>query len=96
MQQVQTQIAGMPLTLVLLSDGCVVIVVTGALPTIFEQGSVVNASIFADGFILTTENKPEEEFSYNVVYYLQDYPLLKQWLRQQQLRNPFTGEYGTT
>lgn len=89
MMQVQTQVAGMPMTLVLFSNGCVSLVVTGPCPVIIEQGSPVNASFFRDEFVIEGDGLETEELSYRVAYLLEDYPAFKKWLIQQQLSSPF-------
>ena len=89
MNQVQVQIAGLPITLVLFSNGCVALVVHGAMPPVIEIGSELNARLFTDGFDITEGDNTPEEFSYRVAYPLAHYPLLKSWLKQQQLQSPF-------
>lgn len=90
MHQVQIALAGLPITLVLLSNGCVVLVPMNAFTGILEtdQNLGVRAWFFPDFFSLT-DNEAGEDYDYRVPYLLSSYPVLKHWLIQQQLISPF-------
>ncbi len=86
MRQVQLPLAGLPITLVLLSNGCVVLVPMIAFSGILETDPAleVRAWFFPDFFSLT-DNEAGEDYDYRVPYLLSEYPVLKRWLIQQQL-----------
>ncbi len=90
MQQVQIQLAGLPITLVLLSNGSVVLVPMLAFTGIIEnvESQPVWANFYPDCFSLFTA-EGGDDFDYRVPYDIKLYPLLVQWLKQQNLISPF-------
>jgi len=88
--QMQVPLAGLPITLVLLSDGTAVLVPMTEFSAIFDQNKgQVNAWLFDDEFYLTgTDGKTVENYSYRTAYALREYPLLVQWLKTLNLQHP--------
>lgn len=90
MYQMQVQLAGLPITLVLLSDGTAVFVPMVAFSGILDQNKgQVNAWFYDDEFyIFGTDGVTIENYSYRVAYALRDYPLLVEWLKSLKLQLP--------
>lgn len=94
LQQVQVQLAGLPIVLVCLSNGCVVFVPTAKFSMVLCPPSKhgVDAVLCEDCFRLQGSG-PVKEFEYNQVYNYREHPLMLQWLQELNLQNPITGEF---
>ena len=86
----QVNLNGLPVALILLSNGNVVFVQRCRIVPIFDQNpGQVNAALFDDEFYLFTRDWSDvEEFSYRVQYALREYPLLVAWLKSLNLQLP--------
>jgi hypothetical protein len=94
MQQASTQIASLPLALVLVSNGCVALQkMAQQFKTIIDQHtdgvsgiiSEEDLSLVSFGNALASD----KAYEYNKLYELSQEPLLKQWLIQQDLQQPY-------
>lgn len=85
-------LGSLPLSLVLISNGCVAIVPRAAFTAIIDQpefgDEAVSAMFLPDFFVLGNDDEAED-YDYRAAYLLDAYPILKQWLIQQKLVNPF-------
>ena len=90
MYQMQVQLASLPITLVLLNDGTAVLVPIQKFSAILDQNKgQVNAWFYEDEFYLIgTDGKTIENYSYRAAYALRDYPLLVSWLKTLNLQLP--------
>lgn len=93
MQQASTQIASLPLVLVLLSNGCVAVQKMAQFKTIIDQHTEgVSAIISEEDLSLVSFGNAlasDKAYEYNKLYELSQEPLLKQWLIQQDLQQPY-------
>lgn len=92
LQQVNVPLAGLPIHLVCLSNGAVVIVPVGPIRVIWcPSDTGVSAYLFNDCFSLYANGVEAQEFEYGKMYDYRKIPLMKQWLQEFQLQNPFEG-----
>lgn len=90
LQQVQMPLAGLPVHLVCLSNGAVVFAPVGPIRVIWSPNDKgVSAYLFNDCFSLYINGEDAQEYEYNKLYDYRKIPLMKQWLQEFQLQNPF-------
>jgi hypothetical protein len=84
MFQVQVPIAGLPVHLILLSDGSLVFIKVGRVGVIFDMPDTGVQAIFDErGFSIDGV-----EYSYNTIYNYKMTPSMLTWLQQQNLIEP--------
>lgn len=91
LQQIQIPVRGLPIHLVLLSNGMVVFVRVAAFSAIIEATKTDGSpygNFFEEDFILYV-NKESNEFSYNTMYDYKTIPVMLKWLKSQELQTPF-------
>jgi len=91
LQQIQIPIRGLPIHLVLLSNGMVVFVRVAAFTAILEATKLDGSPygyFFEEDFTLYAD-KESNEFSYNTMYAYKTIPVMLKWLKSQELQNPF-------
>jgi len=84
MQQLAVSIAGLPLQLVLISDGTVAFVLTAYGRCVIDQpedASQVSAMFDESGFSIGVES----QLAYNVAYRYKEIPCMLAWLKQERL-----------
>lgn len=88
--QLQVNLAGLPVAMVMLSNGNVVFVPLHGISAIFDQNpGQVNAVLFDDEFyLIATDGYTVEDYSYRVQYPLREHPLLVTWLKSLNLQLP--------
>jgi hypothetical protein len=84
MFQCQVPIAGMPVNLILLSDGTIVFIKVGPVGVIFDQPETgIVATFHESSFFIDYV-----EYSYNTIYRYKQIPSMLTWLQQQNLIEP--------
>lgn len=82
--QAQIGIGSLPVNLILLSTGQLVFIRVANIGVLFDNNDGIDAVFMDDGFRLN-----DEEFSYNTLYWYKEIPLLLQWLKNQNLQEPY-------
>lgn len=84
MYQVQVPICGLPVHLILLSDGTLVFIRVAKVGVIFDMPEDgLDAILTDDGFSIAGE-----DFWYNTIYKYKEIPNMLTWLQQQKLIQP--------
>lgn len=82
--QVQIPIGGMPINLVLISDGTLVFIKVRPFGVLFDHPESGLKAIFHED-CFTIEG---EEFHYDTIYQYKEIPNMLGWLKQQNLQEP--------
>ena len=92
MQLMQMQVAvsqSFPVQFFFRTDGNVLFIPVQGIKTLIDQNDGVSGIFDAEGFTLKEKDVDEgQDYQYNIPYPLNNMPVLKQWLIQQQLILP--------
>ena len=88
--QTQIPLAGLPITLVLVSTGEVVLVPSVRFKGIFDTPDGMSVKLFDDELLIyENDSNLETVYFWNAAYNLRDNPPLKRWLATLNLISPF-------